>query len=81
MRRGYRLALLAVAYISGIADALHAEPIRVRDAYDRIVTLRAPGDQPRSSSRYRGSPVRSMPQVFCSLVLRLLRRRAPFVPS
>jgi hypothetical protein len=26
----------------GIADALHAESIRVRDAYDRIVTLRAP---------------------------------------
>jgi iron complex transport system substrate-binding protein len=40
--RGRRPALIAVAYILGIADALHAESIRVRDAYDRIVTLRAP---------------------------------------
>ncbi len=35
-------ALLAVACVLGVADAPRAQPVSVRDAYDRVVTLPAP---------------------------------------
>jgi iron complex transport system substrate-binding protein len=42
MGRGCRLAVLALACVLGVADGSQAQPISVRDAYDRIVTLPTP---------------------------------------
>jgi iron complex transport system substrate-binding protein len=42
MKHRCRLAILIAAWSLGIADAPRAEPVSVRDAFDRVVTLPAP---------------------------------------